>query len=284
MTVPNRREVQGVAVPTFLYGTAWKEEATGPLVAKALEAGFRGVDTANQRRHYFEAAVGEAIARAMEAGHVRRPDLFIQTKFTYAEAQDGRLPFDADAPTSKQVEQSFASSLEHLGVDRIDGYLLHGPSQREGLAERDWQAWSAMEGLHRERRAKLIGVSNVSFRQLEQLHGRAEVKPALVQNRSFTRPNADRQVRAFCAAQGILYEGFSLLTGAGGLLSHPALAAAARRAGRTPEQVVFRYAVESGMAALTGTTSAQHMREDLAVLDFALGPGEVQAIERVVGG
>jgi diketogulonate reductase-like aldo/keto reductase len=284
MAGPRQREVQGVAVPTLIYGTAWKEDETAPLVSQALEAGFRGVDTANQRRHYFEAAVGEAITRAVEAGQVRRPDLFIQTKFTYAEAQDDRLPFDADAPPTKQVEQSFASSLEHLGVDRIDGYLLHGPSKREGLVERDWQSWSAMEALQREGRARLIGVSNVSFRQLEQLYGRAEVKPALVQNRCFTRPNADRQVRAFCAEHAILYEGFSLLTGARGLLFHPALAAAARRAGKTPEQVVFRYAVESGMAALTGTTSAQHMREDLAVLDFALGPGEVQAIERVLGG
>ena len=83
--------------PTFLYGTAWKEERTSALVELALQAGFRGIDTANQRRHYFEGGVGQALAAAYRAGVVTRADLFLQTKFTYRPGQDHRLPYDPHA-------------------------------------------------------------------------------------------------------------------------------------------------------------------------------------------
>ena len=130
-------EVQGVRVPVFLYGTAWKEDETARLTSAALDAGFRGVDTANQRRHYHEAGVGAAVQRALAGGRLRREDLFLQTKFTYLNGQDQRLPYDAAAPVAAQVEQSFASSLEHLGVDRVDSYVLHGPSRTRGLGAED---------------------------------------------------------------------------------------------------------------------------------------------------
>ncbi|MGC2791206.1 MAG: aldo/keto reductase, partial [Candidatus Sulfotelmatobacter sp.] len=82
------------SAPDFLYGTAWKEERTPALVELALRAGFRGIDTANQRRHYFEAGVGQGLAAAYRAGVVTRDDLFLQTKFTYRPGQDHRLPYD----------------------------------------------------------------------------------------------------------------------------------------------------------------------------------------------
>ncbi len=123
--------VDGVRVPRFLYGTAWKEDETQRLTELALRQGFRGIDTANQRRHYHEAAVGQAIAAAVGSGLVARDDLFLQTKFTFRRGQDHRLPYDPDAPISLQVEQSFASSLEHLGTEVIDSYVLHGPTQRD---------------------------------------------------------------------------------------------------------------------------------------------------------
>src|SRR3954454_4777441 len=124
--------IDGVRVPRFLYGTAWKEQETRRLTELALRAGFRGIDTANQRRHYDEAAVGQSVAAAIASGLVARDDLFLQTKFTFRPGQDHRLPYDPGAPIPAQVEQSFASSLEHLGVDVIDSYLLHGPSRRSG--------------------------------------------------------------------------------------------------------------------------------------------------------
>src|SRR5471030_2200610 len=106
--------VDGVQVPRFLYGTAWKEDDTQRLTELALEQGFRGIDTANQRRHYHEAAVGQAIAAAIGTGIVVRDDLFVQTKFTFRDGQDHRLPYDPKAAIPVQVEQSFASSLQHL--------------------------------------------------------------------------------------------------------------------------------------------------------------------------
>ena len=74
--------IDGIRVPRFLYGTAWKEEETQRLTESALQQGFRGIDTANQRRHYHEAAVGQAIAAVIASGLVTRDDLFVQTKFT----------------------------------------------------------------------------------------------------------------------------------------------------------------------------------------------------------
>src|SRR3954447_2420554 len=155
--------VDGVCVPRFLYGTAWKEDETQRLTELALRQGFRGIDTANQRRHYHEADVGQAVA----SGVVPRGELFLQTKFTFRPSQDHRLPYDPAAPIPTQVEQSFASSLEHLGGERIDSYVLHGPAQRVGLGEADWQAWRAMEAIHDGGQARLLGVSNVTLEQLD---------------------------------------------------------------------------------------------------------------------
>src|SRR5262249_47491471 len=163
--------LDGVRVPRFLYGTAWKEEQTRRLTELALAQGFRGIDTANQRRHYHEAAVGQAIAAAVQGGRVAREGLFLQTKFTFPHGQDHRLPYDLEAPIATQVEQSLAGSLEHLGASVIDSYLLHGPSRRAGLAAADWEAWRAMEAIHQAGRARLLGVSNFSLEQLQLLCG-----------------------------------------------------------------------------------------------------------------
>jgi diketogulonate reductase-like aldo/keto reductase len=271
--------INGVRVPRFLYGTAWKEDQTQPLTELALRQGFRGIDTANQRRHYHEAAVGQAVKAAIAAGLVTREDLFLQTKFTFRRGQDHRLPYDPGAPVSTQVEQSFATSLEHLGTDVIDSYVLHGPTLREGLAEADWEAWRVMEGLHTAGRARLLGISNVTPGQLDELCRGARVRPHFVQNRCFADQGWDRRVRAFCASNGIVYQGFSLLTANRAALVRPEMARIAQRHGRTVPQVVFRFALEVGMIPLTGTTDPEHMRADLEAFDFRLEPEEVRQIE-----
>src|SRR5437879_6978877 len=99
-------ELLSLYIPDFLYGTAWKEERTQALTALALRMGFRGIDTANQRRHYFEAGVGQGLAEAYPEGIVKRSDLFLQTKFTYQGGQDHRLPYDRAARLPDQVAQS----------------------------------------------------------------------------------------------------------------------------------------------------------------------------------
>jgi diketogulonate reductase-like aldo/keto reductase len=271
--------IQGVPVPRLLYGTAWKEDQTQRLTELALRHGFRGIDTANQRKHYHEAAVGQALAAAVQSGLLTRDDLFLQTKFTFHDGQDHRLPYDPTAPIPTQVEQSLASSLQHLGTDRIDSYLLHGPSQRAGLAPADWQAWRAMETLHDRGLVRLLGVSNVTLDQLQRLCRQARVRPHFVQNRCYASRGWDRDVRRFCTAHGLVYQGFSLLTANRAALARPEIARIANRHGRTVNQVVFRFALNVGMVALTGTTDPGHMREDLEVFDFQLQPEEVLRIE-----
>src|SRR6187455_2028400 len=108
--------IDGVRVPRFLYGTAWKEDETRRLTELALRQGFRGIDTANQRKHYHEAPVGQAVAAAVTGGLLTREELFLQTKFTFRGGQDHRLPYDLNVPVRTQVEQSLASSMEHLGA------------------------------------------------------------------------------------------------------------------------------------------------------------------------
>jgi diketogulonate reductase-like aldo/keto reductase len=278
-----RRDVQGIALPAFLYGTAWKEQRTEELTRLALAQGFRGIDTANQRKHYFEAAVGDALAAAIADGTVRREDVFLQTKFTSLPGQDHRLPYDADADVATQVRQSARASLEHLRTDVIDSYVLHGPSSRHGVARQDAEAWQAMEALHDAGTVRLLGVSNVSPAQLAAFHRLARVKPAFVQNRCFAASGWDREVRAFCAANGVVYQGFSLLTANARALRSRPVADAAARTGRTAAQVVFRFALAVGMLPLTGTTDAAHMRQDLESPAFDLTPDEIRAIERVEG-
>lgn len=267
--------------PTFLYGTAWKEDDTERLVRLALDTGFRGIDTANQRKHYFEAGVGAAIASAIHDGVVRRDELFIQTKFTDRDGQDHRLPYDEDADLTTQVRQSFASSLDHLRVDVIDSYVLHGPSRRRGLTPGDIEVWRAMESLHFAASVHHLGVSNITLEQLELLLEHARVRPAFVQNRCFARNAWDAEVRAFCRAHGVVYQGFSLLTANVNEVRRAAFRSIVARVGRTPAQIVFRFARQVGMLPLTGTTDPAHMREDLAIDDFVLSDDDVDAIERI---
>ena len=274
-------EITGVRVPRFLYGTAWKENETQRLTELALKQGFRGVDTANQRRHYHEAAVGQAIAAAIESGLVVRDDLFLQTKFTFQSGQDHRLPYDPAASIPTQVEQSFASSLEHLGTEFIDSYVLHGPTQRIGLAPDDWAAWRAMEVIHDSGRVRQLGVSNVTLEQLRSLCQEARVRPHFVQNRCYAVRSWDRHIREYCAANDLIYQGFSLLTANRNAMARPELVRIAECHGRTVSQIVFRFALDVGILPLTGTTDAEHMRTDLDVFDFHLEPDEVQRIERL---
>ena len=265
-------------VPDFLYGTAWKEERTQALTELAIRMGFRGIDTANQRRHYVEAAVGEGLAASYRAGVVTRADMFLQTKFTYQHGQDHRLPYDPAARLSTQVAQSLTSSLEHLGTDYVDSYVLHGPASGHGWTDHDDAAWAAMVRERDAGRVRLVGVSNVSRRHLEQMAAGAGT-PAVVQNRCFARLGWDRAVRSFCGERRIVYQGFSLLTANPEVLRHPLVASIAARARATPAQVVFRLARAIGIVPLTGTSDAAHMKQDLDSLDLPLSAEEVRAME-----
>ena len=276
MQIAETRRVRGVAVPSIMYGTAWKEERTEALTSDAIACGFRAIDTANQRKHYVEAGVGAAVGGAVASGSVTREQLFLQTKFTWPRGQDHRLPYDPNADLATQVHQSIDSSLKHLGVTRIDSYILHSPSRGYGLAEADWEIWRAMEEAVRAGRVGLLGVSNISFEQLATLIESVNIAPAFVQNRCFARNRWDADVRALCETNDIVYQGFSLLTANPQVLSSPRLIAIARRHGKTVPQVVFRFAIELAMLPLTGTSDGLHMRQDVDIFDFTSSDEDIE--------
>ncbi len=245
-----------VPIPTFMYGTAWKKEATKELVQLAVTSGFTAIDT-------------------------ERGALFLQTKFTSVDGQDHRTPYDPSADLTTQVRQSFDSSLTHLGTTYLDSYVLHAPFQRRGLGDADWEVWAAMEELYQSGKTKMIGISNVTAAQLTQLCEQANHKPMVVQNRCFATLGWDQEVREICQAHDIIYQGFSLLTANRAVLADPEIRAIAQRLGASSAQVIFRFALQIGMLPLTGTTSQQHMKEDLQAEQFALSIEEIQRIETI---
>jgi diketogulonate reductase-like aldo/keto reductase len=282
--VKNSPPIQPPALlPDFLYGTAWKEDRTAGLTELALRTGFRGIDTANQRRHYFEAGVGQALAAVYRSGRVTRNDLFLQTKFTYRRGQDHRLPYDPAAPLSVQVNQSMTSSLDHLGTDHVDSYVLHGPSSNHDWTDADTEVWEAMRKERGAGRTRLLGISNVSLRHLLQMATGGAELPVLVQNRCYARLGWDRAVRQFCRENRIIYQGFSLLTANQEVLNHPLIAGLAASANVTPAQVVFSFARGAEILPLTGTSDAEHMQQDLASRDVLLPAEAVHAIEYLAG-
>jgi diketogulonate reductase-like aldo/keto reductase len=263
-----------------MYGTAWKKEATTHLVQLAVASGFTAIDTANQIIHYNEALVGEALL-ALDKKGIKRESLFLQTKFTPAGGQDHRTPYDASAGITTQVKQSFDSSLKHLHTGYVDSYVLHGPYSRTGLGAEDWEVWDALEEIYRSGKAKMIGISNVNAGQLRLLCEKAVVKPMVVQNRCYAVMGWDQDVREVCRANRIVYQGFSLLTANQQIIGHPEIRAIAKRLGTSPLQVIFRFAMQIGILPLTGTTSEQHMKEDLSVVNLELSPEETRVIEAI---
>lgn len=267
-----------VNVPSLMYGTAWKKDATTRLVQLAVETGYKAIDTANQLIHYQEVLVGEALQSLFAKG-IQRDSLFIQTKFTSVDGQGNRTPYDASANLTTQVNQSMDSSLLHLHTDHVDSYVLHGPYSRRGLGDSDWEVWKAIESLYESGKTRMIGISNVTAEQLSELCSKAKTKPMMVQNRCYAVSGWDNEVRRICRDQGIIYQGFSLLTANGQVVTSPVVRSIAKRLGATIPQVIFRFSMQVGMLPLTGTTNARHMKEDLEAEQLELSPEEVAQIE-----
>lgn len=274
--------IDDISIPPILYGTAWKEDDTQRLVTQALTLGFQGIDTANQRKHYFEEAVGLGIQQFLKGSQKKRSDLFIQTKFTSVHGQDDRKPYDELDSLTNQVKQSFASSLTHLQTDYIDSYVLHGPTLSHGISSEDLEAWQAMEALVGDGKIKFLGISNVNIEQIKELYKRVLVKPSFIQNRCFAVSQWDKEVRQFCKKTKIIYQGFSLLTANQPYLLTPYMRALAKQYAKTIPQITFRFALQIGMLPLTGTTDPQHMTDDLNIDDFELSSEEIQYIENNV--
>ena len=144
-----------------------------------------------------------------------------------------------------------------------------------------WEVWKAMEEINQTGRTKMIGVSNVTAKQLTLLCEQANIKPMVVQNRCYAVLGWDKEVREICQAHGIIYQGFSLLTANREVMGDPDVWEIAKRLGTGPAQVIFRFAQQIGMLPLTGTRSEQHMKEDIEIEQFELSPAEVNGIELI---
>eukprot|EP00667_Euglena_gracilis_P009862 EG_transcript_10034 len=263
--------VAGLTMPAMLYGTAWKKERTSDLVVQAVRAGFRGIDTACQPKHYREDLVGEALLRLEKEG-VPRSSLFIQTKFTSVRGQDpNNVPYDPHLPLPEQVRQSVAVSLRQLHSAYIDSLVLHSPMPTH---EQTMAVWRTLEDFHAQGVVRQLGISNVSFQELTLLLRDAQVPPAVVQNRFYADTDFDRPMRELLRGRGIWYQSFWTLTANPNLLRHPQFQQIAAARGLTPAQLLFKFLTQSGVVPLTGTTSELHMAQDLAVLDAPPLPAE----------
>ncbi len=267
----------GVVMPRILYGTAWKKDHTAELVETALEQGFRGIDTACQPKHYFEAGVGDGIRKAFMRGLLTREQLYLQSKFTPLNGQDPlRIPYDTRAPLADQVGQSCAASLKNLHTDYLDGLILHSPlPDRSHLV----QVWRAMESLVKAGEVRQLGISNCYDAELLAfLFEQSEIKPRLIQNRFYADTGYDVEIRDFCTQHAMIYQSFWTLTANPQILASSRVLALASLYQRSPAQVYFRYLTQIGIVPLTGTTSTQHMQEDLAIFDFRLSELECQTL------
>lgn len=258
------------STPLMIYGTAWKAERTAELVVKALEAGFRAINTAAQPKHYREDLVGDAIRDCIQRGLFEREDIYIQTKFTPLSGQDPfKLPYDATASLVSQVRTSVQSSLHNFRLDSalqpqqavyIDCVILHSPLRTLATTLEAWETLSAFVPTS----IRTLGISNVTLPVLKALYNSVNVKPKVVQNRFHAATGYDREIRAFCKERSIIYEGFWTLTRNPHLVGSEFVEDVAERIG--VERQAALYGLIGGLGGtkvLNGTTSEHRMAADL---------------------
>lgn len=270
----------GVKMPKIIYGTAWKKERTTALVETAFKFGFRGVDTACQPKHYSEALVGEALLNMQHEG-IKREDVFIQTKFTPIGGQDPEdIPYDPNATLSEQVKQSFTVSKRNLHMHYIDSLVLHSPYSRfEDLME----VWHTMESFVQNGEVGQLGISNCyNLEVLQNLYNKADIKPAILQNRFYAKTDYDKEIRQWCDAHHVIYQSFWSLTANPQIVQGETLAAISQKHQTTPAEIWFAFLRENRIVPLVGTTSSQHMLEDLSSLELSLSVDEVEQIQRLL--
>jgi diketogulonate reductase-like aldo/keto reductase len=248
----------GIAIPRFGLGVYQSGRATAMAVRWALEAGYRHVDTASMYRN--EAEVGMALRRAIDDGLVTREEVFVTTKL-----------WNSDHGYDEAL-RAFDASLQRLGLDYVDLFLLHWP-----VPERRLHSWRALERIVAEGRCRAIGVSNFMVRHLQELMDAASTPPTV--NQIELHPWCQqRDVVAWCAANNIVVVAYSPLT-KGIKLDDPGLAAVARAAGRTPAQVLLRWALQKGFVTIPKSAKRERILENVAIFDFALEPAHMATLD-----
>lgn len=267
--------------PFLLYGTAWKKERTATLVNQAVHAGFRCIDTACQPKHYNEAGVGEGWSSAAFELGLTREDFFLQSKFTPTTGQDpNNIPYDPQRPVEEQIRTSIAVSLENLNTEYIDSFVLHGPLS---TLEETASAWSAMEEYVDQGVVRRLGISNCyDYNYFADLHNMVRVKPSILQNRLWSESDFDTKLRQFCQNQRIRYQSFWTLTANFEALEKPEVKEWASAKNLTPQTYMYAFLMSLGqqqstgyLTPLSGTTSEEHMAEDVAVMKRLQGGEEI---------
>lgn len=259
------------AIPAFIYGTAWKKEATADLVYQALTAGFTGIDTASQPKHYQESLAGSGVRQALQEGKVKRSNIYLQTKFTAIAGQDpDNAPYDARDPVSKQVQKSVSISLQHLRnagdhFDEVDGTFIdtlvfHSPMPT--MAE-TMEVWETLEEYVPEK-IRNLGISNCNLFTLMDIYERASIKPAVVQNRFYPATKFDVGLRKFCREKSIVYQSFWTLTANPSLVWSVEVGQLANRLNISTQAALYCLVLGLGnTVVLNGTKQDARMRADL---------------------
>eukprot|EP00948_MAST-09A_sp_MAST-9A-sp1_P001687 g1687.t1 len=273
----------------MLYGTAWKKGNTTSLVYAAIHQGFRGIDTACQPKHYREDLVGAALAKIFKPKEssstlsLRRSDIFLQTKFTSIDGQDTSkaLPYDPEASLEDQVKQSLQTSLKNLQTDYIDSLVMHGPMR---TYKDTLRVWRMFENFVASGHVKEIGISNCyDERFFFKLYEEAKVKPSVLQNRFYSDTGFDVGLRKFCLENNIKYQSFWTLTANPDFLDSKQVKLIAEKHQKSKACIFYRALIQLGIYPLSGTTSVQHMREDVEVASdgFTLSDREVKLIAQL---
>lgn len=230
---------------------------TVDAVTAALEAGYRHIDTA--MIYGNETSVGEGLRRS----GVPRGDVFVTTKLWN------------DDIRAHRGQAAFEESLERLGLDYVDLYLIHWPAD-------GWQqAWDDLQAIYASGRTKAIGVSNFQRHHLEELLANSDVRPAVDQIESSPQ-FSNQELIDFAHAQGIDVEAWSPLGGTGGkLLSDPRLAAIGAKYGKSPAQVTIRWHIQRGVIVLPKSTHAERIRQNCDVFDFNLTGEDMAAVSTI---
>lgn len=255
--VPRLTLNTGATIPQLGLGVFQvPPEDTRGVVSAGLDAGYRSIDTA--ARYHNEAGVGEAIA---ESG-LARDEVFVTTKLAN------------DDQGYDQAHSAFNDSLEELGLDAVDLYLIHWPAPKRGEY---LNCWSAFEEFYRTGRARAIGVSNFLVPHLERLLENSEIIPAV--NQIELHPYLQqKELRSFHEQHGILTEAWSPLA-QGAVLADPVITGIAERLGRSPAQIVLRWHVQLGTIVIPKSVTPARQRENIDVFDFELSGADMAQIE-----
>ncbi|WP_380281333.1 aldo/keto reductase [Kitasatospora purpeofusca] len=271
--IPSVTLNDGTRIPQLGFGV-WQvpdAEATA-AVRTAIEAGYRSIDTAAIYEN--ESGTGKAIAEAL-AGGVAREDLYITTKLWNSGTRDWSGEQGRDA-----VLREFDASLDRLGLEYLDLYLIHWPRPMHGSY---LNVWKAMEQLKADGRVRSVGVSNFGTEQLTRIAGESSLLPAL--NQVELHPYfPQEELRAFHARHGIATEAWSPLGQGKELLSEPELARIAGKHGRTVAQVVLRWHLQSGIVAIPKSVTPARIKENLDVAGFELDAEDLAAIAGIATG